>query len=73
MATARRWHSPTSALRKFTNAHATAGGHTGAINDSQLEVEAIALEPSSSSLFGGGNGGFFGDGYGYNDYRLLLG
>jgi Peptidase A4 family len=47
---------------QFSDAHATAGGHTGTISDPQFQHEAIALEPSSSSLFGGGNGGFFGAG-----------
>lgn len=53
----------------FTDAHATAGGHTGTISDSHWTAEAVALEPSSSSLFGGGYGGFRGgySGYGYGD------
>jgi Peptidase A4 family len=45
---------------KFTDANATSGGHTGSI--SSWNSEAIALEPSSSSMFGGGFGGGFGQG-----------
>jgi Peptidase A4 family len=53
----------------FSNAHATAAGHRGSISDSQWTAQPIALEPSSSSLFGGGGGGYFSQGYGsYSDY-----
>ena len=53
----------------FSNAHAMAAGHRGSISDSQFSEQPIALEPSSSSLFGGGNGGYFSQGYGaYSDY-----
>jgi hypothetical protein len=41
---------------KFTDAHATAGGKTGTI--SSFDSDAIALEPSSSSFFGDGPGGY---------------
>jgi hypothetical protein len=51
----------------FSDAYTTAGGHTGTISDSHWTNEAIALAPSSSSLFGGGPGGYFGGGYGYSD------
>jgi hypothetical protein len=47
----------------FKDAHATSAGHTGSIGDSHWTAEAIELEPSSSSLFGGGPGGYQG-GYG---------
>jgi hypothetical protein len=55
----------------FTDAHATsAGGHTGSIDDSQWTAEAVELEPSSSSLFGGGPGGLPG---GYGSYSQFSG
>ena len=44
----------------FTDAHTTSAGHTGSISDSNWTAEAVELEPSSSSLFGGGPGGFSG-------------
>jgi hypothetical protein len=44
----------------FKDAHATSAGHTGSIDDSHWMAEAIELEPSSSSLFGGGPGGYQG-------------
>jgi hypothetical protein len=53
----------------FKDAHTTSAGHTGSISDSRWTAEAIELEPSSSSLFGGGPGGFFQGGYGsYSSY-----
>lgn len=52
----------------FKDAHATSAGHTGSISDSRWTAEAIELEPSSSSLFGGGPGGYFQGGYGYGSY-----
>jgi Peptidase A4 family len=53
----------------FSDAHATAAGHVGSISDPQFSEQPIALEPSSSSLFGGGDGGYFSQGYGaYSDY-----
>lgn len=50
----------------FSDAYTTAGGHTGTISDSHWTNEAIELAPSSSSLFGGGAGGYFGGGFGYS-------
>jgi hypothetical protein len=53
----------------FKDAHTTSAGHTGSISDSNWTAEAIELEPSSSSLFGGGPGGYFQGGYGsYSTY-----
>jgi hypothetical protein len=53
----------------FKDAHTTSAGHTGSISDSNWTPEAIELEPSSSSLFGGGPGGYFQGGYGsYSTY-----
>ena len=53
----------------FTDAHTTSGGHVGSISDPHWTAEAIELQPSSSSLFGGGRGGYFQGGYGgYSDY-----
>ena len=53
----------------FKDAHTTANGHVGSIGDSRWTAEAIELEPSSSSLFGGGAGGYFQGGYGgYSAY-----
>ncbi|HEX3803237.1 MAG TPA: G1 family glutamic endopeptidase [Solirubrobacteraceae bacterium] len=53
----------------FSDAYTTSGGHTGSISDSHWTAEAIELAPSSSSLFGGGPGGYFsGGGYGYSSY-----
>lgn len=49
---------------KFTDAYTTAGGHTGSISDAHWTAEAIELQPSSSSLFGAGAGGYFQAGYG---------
>lgn len=50
----------------FTNAHATAGGHTGSISSSAWTATRIELTPSDSSLLGAGSG--FG-GYGrFSDY-----
>jgi Peptidase A4 family len=51
----------------FSDAYTTASGHTGTISDSHWSNEAIELAPSSSSLFGGGAGGYFGGGYGFSD------
>jgi hypothetical protein len=52
----------------FKDAHTTSAGHIGSISDSNWTAEAIELEPSSSSLFGGGPGGYQG-GYGsYSTY-----
>ena len=48
----------------FSDAHTTSDGHVGSISDSNWTAEAIELEPSSSSLFGGGPGGYFQGGYG---------
>lgn len=53
----------------FKDAHATSAGHVGSIADSHWTAEAIELEPSSSSLFGGGPGGYLASGYGsYSTY-----
>jgi hypothetical protein len=53
----------------FKDAHTTANGHVGSIGDSRWTAEAIELAPSSSSLFGGGPGGYFQGGYdGYSAY-----
>ncbi len=53
----------------FKDAHATAAGHTGAIEDSHWTAEAIELEPSSGSLFGSGPGGDLRGGYGsYSEF-----
>ncbi len=52
---------------RFSDAHTTSNGHVGSISDSNWTAEAIELEPSSSSLFGGGYGGYFQGGY----WRLL--
>jgi hypothetical protein len=54
----------------FKDAHTTSAGHTGSISDSNWTAEAIELEPSSSSLFGGGPGGYTQSGYGgsYSTY-----
>jgi hypothetical protein len=54
----------------FKDAHATSGGHTGSINDSRWSTEAVELEPASSSLFGGGPGGFQN---GYGSYSRFSG
>lgn len=60
----------------FKDAHTTSAGHTGSIDDSRWTAEAIELEPSSSSLFGGGPGGYQG-GYGsysaYSSYTTSSG
>ena len=48
----------------FSDAHTTSNGHVGSISDSNWTTEAIELQPSSSSLFGGGPGGYFQGGYG---------
>ena len=48
----------------FSDAYTTSNGHTGSISDSNWTAEAIELEPSSSSLFGGGPGGYLQGGYG---------
>ncbi len=48
----------------FRDAHTTSNGHVGSISDSHWTAEAIELQPSSSSLFGGGPGGYFQGGYG---------
>ncbi len=53
---------------KFTDAYTTSDGHTGAISDSDWTTEAIELAPSSSSLYGGGPGGYLGGGDGYSAY-----
>ncbi|HTW11966.1 MAG TPA: G1 family glutamic endopeptidase, partial [Solirubrobacteraceae bacterium] len=54
----------------FTDAHATAGGHTGSISDSHWTATAVALSPDSSGgLFGGGYGGW-GQFRNYSDYAL---
>jgi hypothetical protein len=42
---------------KFTNAYATAGGHTGTISDSRFSSTPVALEASAGFL-GGGYGGY---------------
>jgi len=42
----------------FTDAHATAGGHTGPIDDSRWTDTQIELIPSASTLLGGGYGGW---------------
>jgi hypothetical protein len=42
---------------KFTDAYATAGGHTGAISDSHFSATPVALE-SSNGFLGGGYGGY---------------
>lgn len=52
----------------FKDAHATSGGHTGSINDSQWSAAAIELEPSSSSLLGGGPDQFQGGYGGYSRF-----
>lgn len=52
----------------FSDAHATSDGHMGSISDSHWTTEAIELEPSSSSLFGGGPGGYQGGYGGYSAY-----
>ncbi|MGC9220969.1 MAG: G1 family glutamic endopeptidase [Solirubrobacteraceae bacterium] len=49
----------------FADAHATAGGHTGAISDASWTTTAIELQPSNAALFGSGPGGYFGGGFGY--------
>ena len=52
----------------FSDAHTTSNGHVGSISDSNWTAEAVELEPASSSLFGGGYGGYFGSGFGgYSD------
>ncbi|MDA8067740.1 MAG: G1 family endopeptidase [Actinomycetota bacterium] len=60
----------------FSNAHATAGGHTGTISDSRWTAEAVELAPSSSAFFGGGPAGYiqggFGGGY-YSSYAASEG
>lgn len=43
----------------FSDAHATAGGHTGTISDSHWTAQAVELTPSSGATFGGGPGGYF--------------
>jgi hypothetical protein len=48
----------------FADAYATSDGHTGSITDSRWSATAIELEPSDSSVFGSGPGGYFGGGYG---------
>jgi hypothetical protein len=48
----------------FTNAHATAGGKVGTISDSSWNATEVELEPSTSSIFGAGPGGYIGGGYG---------
>ena len=48
----------------FKNAHTTSNGHVGSIDDSNWTAEAIELEPSSDSAFGGGPGGYLQGGYG---------
>jgi hypothetical protein len=54
---------------KFTNALATAGGHTGSVSDSDWTSEKIALEPESDSFSGGGYGGYGAGGPGgYSTY-----
>jgi hypothetical protein len=54
---------------KFTDAHATASGKVGTISDSKWDATAIELEPSASSVFGSGPGGYIGGGYGgYGGY-----
>lgn len=61
----------------FKDAHTTSAGHIGSISDSNWTSEAIELEPSSSSLFGGGPGGYFQGGYGnysaYSSYTTSSG
>jgi hypothetical protein len=47
----------------FTDAYTTSNGHVGSISDSNWTAEAIQLEPSSSSLYGGGPGGYLDGGY----------
>jgi hypothetical protein len=42
----------------FTNAYATAGGHTGTISDSDWTATPVALSPDASGLMGGGYGGY---------------
>lgn len=53
-----------SAEAQFSDAYATSNGHVGSISDSHWTAEAVELQPSSSSLFGGGPGGYFQGGYG---------
>jgi Peptidase A4 family len=48
----------------FSDSYTTSNGHTGSISDSNWTAEAIELQPSSSSLFGGGPGGYLQGGYG---------
>jgi hypothetical protein len=48
---------------KFAQAYATSSGKVGSITDSRWSATAIELEPSSSSVFGSGPGGY-GGGYG---------
>jgi hypothetical protein len=48
----------------FGDSYTTSNGHTGSISDSNWTAEAIALEPSSRSVFGGGPGGYLDGGYG---------
>lgn len=53
----------------FSDAHATAGGHTGSISDPRWSAQQLELQPSSSSLFGDGPGGYLQGGYGgYGGY-----
>jgi len=59
----------------FTDAHATAGGHTGSIDDSDWKATRMELAPAASSLLGGygsigaGYGGGYGGGFGYSEYN----
>ena len=42
----------------FTNAYATAGGHTGSISDPNWNVEQVQLSPAANLGFPGAGGGF---------------
>jgi hypothetical protein len=53
---------------KFAQAYATAGGKVGSISDSNWTATAVELEPSTSSVFGSGPGGYIGGGYGGYGY-----
>jgi Peptidase A4 family len=52
---------------KFAQAYATSSGKVGSITDARWSATAIELEPSSSSVFGSGPGGYGGESsYGYS-------